>query len=209
VELDDQLRLLGFNIQHGMVVQEEEEEPPYHFTTYHSGASSNSYQDDGASSSHHEGATSWPSWPSWDWSPLRPKAYAWGEVRRRFTHLHIIFCRTFVYSCFTFSSVLVLISTFPKHKKTKNISIVSLYLVLWFSTFGLLYLLFSVCYLKNPKIFCFVCYFLLLLFQKLKTPKIFVVLLRFCKVVAEFSSPLLHWSLVFTLYYSSRTSEEQ
>jgi hypothetical protein len=66
VELDDQLRLLGFNIQHGMVVQEEEEEPPYHFTTYHSGESSSSYQDDGASSSHYGGATSWQSWPSWD-----------------------------------------------------------------------------------------------------------------------------------------------
>jgi hypothetical protein len=66
VELDDQFRLLGFNIQHGVAVQEEEEEPPYHFTTYHSGASSNSYQDNGASSSHHEGATLWQSWPSWD-----------------------------------------------------------------------------------------------------------------------------------------------
>jgi hypothetical protein len=65
-ELDDQLRLLGFNIQHGMVVQEEEEEPAYHFTTYHSGASSNSYQDDGVSLSHYGGATSWTSWPSWD-----------------------------------------------------------------------------------------------------------------------------------------------
>jgi hypothetical protein len=66
VELDDQLRLLGFNIQHGVVVQEEEEEPAYHFTTYHSGGSSNSYQDDGASSSHYGGATSFTSWPSWD-----------------------------------------------------------------------------------------------------------------------------------------------
>jgi hypothetical protein len=65
-ELDDQLRLLGFNIQHGVVVQEEEEEPAYHITMYHSGASSNSYQDDGASSSHHGGATSFTSWPSWD-----------------------------------------------------------------------------------------------------------------------------------------------
>jgi hypothetical protein len=62
VELDDQLRLLGFNIQHGAVVQEEEEEPAYHFTTYHSEASSNSYQEDGSSSSYYGGATSWPSW---------------------------------------------------------------------------------------------------------------------------------------------------
>jgi hypothetical protein len=65
-ELDERLRVLGFNVQHGIVDQEEEEEPAYHFTTYHSGASSSSYQDDGASSSHYGGATSWPSWPSWD-----------------------------------------------------------------------------------------------------------------------------------------------
>jgi hypothetical protein len=65
-ELDEQLRLLGFNVQHGIVDQEEEEEPAYHFTTYHSGASLSSYQDDGASSSHYGGATSWPSWPSSD-----------------------------------------------------------------------------------------------------------------------------------------------
>jgi hypothetical protein len=65
-ELDERLRVLGFDVQHGIVDQEEEEEPAYHFTTYHSGASSSSYQDDGASSSHYGGATSWPSWPSWD-----------------------------------------------------------------------------------------------------------------------------------------------
>jgi hypothetical protein len=65
-ELDDQLRLLGFNIQHGAVVQEEEEAPTYDYTTYYTGASSSSYQDDGASSSHYGGATSWLSWPSWD-----------------------------------------------------------------------------------------------------------------------------------------------
>jgi hypothetical protein len=47
-----------------------------------------------------------------------------------------------------------------------------------------------VCYLKNPKIFCFVCYFLLFLFQKLKTPKIFVVLLWFCKVCCRVQSPV-------------------
>jgi hypothetical protein len=102
-----------------------------------------------------------------------------------------------------------LFSLLPKHKKTKNISVVSLYLVLWFATLGLLYLLFSVCYLKNPKIFCFVCYFFLPLFQKSKTPKILLFFFGFVKFVAEFSSPLLHWSLVFTLYYSSHTSEKQ
>jgi hypothetical protein len=65
-ELDEQLRLLGFNIQHGVVVQEEEEAPAYDYTTYHTGASSTSYQDEGTSLSHFGGATSWLSWPSWD-----------------------------------------------------------------------------------------------------------------------------------------------
>jgi hypothetical protein len=64
-ELDERLRVLGFNIQHGVVDQEEEEEPAYHYTTYHSGASSSSYLDEGTSS-HFGGATSWPSWLSWD-----------------------------------------------------------------------------------------------------------------------------------------------
>jgi hypothetical protein len=44
-ELDERLRVLGFNVQHGVVDQEEEEEPAYHYTTYHSGAPSSSYQD--------------------------------------------------------------------------------------------------------------------------------------------------------------------
>jgi hypothetical protein len=61
-ELDEQHRLLGFNVQHGIVDQEEEEEPAYHYTTYHTGASSSSYQDEGASSSYFGDATSWPSW---------------------------------------------------------------------------------------------------------------------------------------------------
>jgi hypothetical protein len=61
-ELDEQLRLLGFNVQHGVVDQEEEEEPAYHYTTYHTGASSSSYQDEGASSSYFGDTTSWPSW---------------------------------------------------------------------------------------------------------------------------------------------------
>jgi hypothetical protein len=46
-ELDEQLRVLGFNVQHGVVDQEEEEEPAYHYTTYHTGAPSSSYQDEG------------------------------------------------------------------------------------------------------------------------------------------------------------------
>jgi hypothetical protein len=61
-ELDEQLRLLGFHIQHGVVDQEEEEASADHYTTYYTGASSSSYQDEGTSSSHFRGATSWPSW---------------------------------------------------------------------------------------------------------------------------------------------------
>jgi hypothetical protein len=61
-ELDEQLRLLGFNVQHGVVDQEEEEEPAYHYTTYHTGAPSSSYQDEGASLSYFWDATLWPSW---------------------------------------------------------------------------------------------------------------------------------------------------
>jgi hypothetical protein len=65
-ELDEQLRLLGFHVQYGVVDQEEEEASADHYTTYYTGASSSSYQDEGTSSSHLGGATSWPSWPSWD-----------------------------------------------------------------------------------------------------------------------------------------------
>jgi hypothetical protein len=61
-ELDERLRVLSFNIQHGVVDQEEEEEPAYHYTMYHSGAPSSSYQDEGASSSYFGDATSWSSW---------------------------------------------------------------------------------------------------------------------------------------------------
>jgi hypothetical protein len=61
-ELDEQLRLLGFHVQHGAVDQEEEEVSADHYTAYHAGASSSSYQDEGTSLSHFGGATSWPSW---------------------------------------------------------------------------------------------------------------------------------------------------
>jgi hypothetical protein len=61
-ELDERLRVLRFNVQHGVVDQEEEEEPTYHYTTYHSEAPSSSYQDEGASSSYFGDATSWLSW---------------------------------------------------------------------------------------------------------------------------------------------------
>jgi hypothetical protein len=119
------------------------------------------------------------------------------------------FVGSFVYSYFAFFIVLVLVFISSKtQKEQKYFRCFSLFGSLVFHPWVVL-LAISVCYLKNPKIFCFVCYFLPLLLQKLKTPKIFVVLLRFCKVVAEFSLPLLHWSLVFTLSYSSHASEEQ
>src|SRR4051812_32051892 len=64
---------------------------------------------------------------------------------------------------------------FPKHKKTKNISVVSL----WFFVFGLLNLIVSLLF-ENPKIFRFVCFCSCL--SKIENPKIFCVLLWFCKV---------------------------
>jgi hypothetical protein len=42
-ELDEQLRLLGFHVQHGAVDQEEEEAPADHYAVYHTGAPSSSY----------------------------------------------------------------------------------------------------------------------------------------------------------------------
>jgi hypothetical protein len=61
-ELDEQLRVLGFHIQHGAMDQEEEEAPDDHYAVYHTGAPSSSYQDEGASSSYFGDATSWPRW---------------------------------------------------------------------------------------------------------------------------------------------------
>jgi hypothetical protein len=46
-------------------------------------------------------------------------------------------------------------------------------------------------------------------FKNRKPQKYLLFFFSFVKFVAEFSFPLLHWSLVFTLYYSSHTSEEQ
>jgi hypothetical protein len=56
-ELDEQLRLLGFHVQHDEVDQEEEEELADHYAAYHTGAPSSSYQDEGASSSYFGDAT--------------------------------------------------------------------------------------------------------------------------------------------------------
>jgi hypothetical protein len=46
-------------------------------------------------------------------------------------------------------------------------------------------------------------------FKNRKPQKYLLLFFGFVKFVAEFSLPLLHWNLVFTLYYSSHTSEEQ
>jgi hypothetical protein len=47
-----------------------------------------------------------------------------------------------------------------------------------------------VCSLKNPKYFALFAFFLLFLLQKFKNPKIFVVLLWFCKVSCRVQSPV-------------------
>jgi hypothetical protein len=46
-------------------------------------------------------------------------------------------------------------------------------------------------------------------FKNRKPQKYLFFFFGFVKFVAEFSLSLPHWSLVFTLYYSSHTSEEQ
>src|SRR4051794_41178529 len=122
-----------------------------------------------------------------------------GRYADNHTHLHIVFCRSIIYPCLVFFFLLLVqfYFCFPKHKKTKNISVVSL----WFFVFGLLNLLVSLLF-ENPKIFYFLCF--VLAFQKSKTQKYFVFFFGFVKFVAEFSGPwLLHWSLVIILYYSS------
>ena len=62
-ELDEQLGLLGFHVQHDSEHQEDGHEAPSEdYTVHYTGASSSSYQDEGPSSSYFGGATSWPSW---------------------------------------------------------------------------------------------------------------------------------------------------
>jgi hypothetical protein len=61
-ELDEQLGLLGFHVQHGAMDQEEEEASADHYAAYHTRAPSSSYQDEGVSSSYFGDITSWPSW---------------------------------------------------------------------------------------------------------------------------------------------------
>jgi hypothetical protein len=96
---------------------------------------------------------------------------------------------------------------FPKHKKTKNISVVSLFVFLDFYLWLALLAIFGLVFEKSKNILLG-CYFLLFLFQKSKTQKYLLFFFGFVKFVAWFSLSLLHWSLVFTLYYSSHTSEK-
>ena len=61
-ELDEQLRLLGFHVQHDSEDQESHEAPFEDYTVHYTGASSSSYQDGDPSSSYFGGTTSWPHW---------------------------------------------------------------------------------------------------------------------------------------------------
>jgi hypothetical protein len=112
-----------------------------------------------------------------------------GEVRWRFTHLPIIFFRSFVYPCFAFFIVLVLISSFQNTKRPKIFP-----LFLFVCLFSFLVLVCFVLYFrfevwKIQKYFAlFAISFVLVL--KIKNPKIFVVLLRFCKVCCRVQSPV-------------------
>ena len=60
-ELDEQLGLLDFHMQHGPVHQEEEA-PSTDHTVRYTGASSSTYQDEGASSSYYGGNAAWSTW---------------------------------------------------------------------------------------------------------------------------------------------------
>ena len=56
-ELDEQLCLLGFHVQHDSEDQESNEVPYVDYTMYYTGASSSTYQGGGPSSSHFGDAT--------------------------------------------------------------------------------------------------------------------------------------------------------
>jgi hypothetical protein len=114
-----------------------------------------------------------------------------GEVCQRLTHLHIIFCRYFVYPWFAFLLfvVLVLISTFQNTKRPKIFPLflfVCLFsFLVWFALFSIFGLVFK----KSKKIL------LCLLFPSIlvsifENSKIFVVLFRFCKVCCRVQSPM-------------------
>jgi hypothetical protein len=100
-------------------------------------------------------------------------------------YIHVLFCFVF----FLFFVFLVLISAFQNIKRPK-IFLLFLFVCL-FSSLALVCFVshFLVWYLKNPKRFCFVCCFLLFLFQISKTQKYLLFFFGFVKFVVEFSLP--------------------
>src|SRR4051812_37282466 len=119
-----------------------------------------------------------------------------GRYADNHSYLHIIFCRSIIYPCFVFFlyfAVPILFLLSKTQKKTKNISVVSLWLSLWFFVFGLLNLLVSLLF-ENPKIFYFLCFCSCL--SKIENPKIFCVLLWFCKVCCR-----VQWSMAAPLEF--------
>jgi hypothetical protein len=110
------------------------------------------------------------------------------------------------------SPSLVFLFLFPLFQNTKRPKIFPLFLFVWF--FSFLPLVCFTCYFrfaiwKIQKYFALFAISFCFCFKNRKPQKYLLFFFGFVKFVAEFSLPLLHWSLVFTLYYSSHTSEEQ
>jgi hypothetical protein len=93
----------------------------------------------------------------------------------------------YIHVLLSFSLFLLFLFPLSKTQKDQKYFHCFSLFVFWFFSFGLLCFLFSVCYLKNPKRFCFVCYVLLFLFQNSKTQKYLLFFSGFVKFVAEFS----------------------
>jgi hypothetical protein len=105
-----------------------------------------------------------------------------------------------------FSFLFLLSKTQKDQKYFRCFSLfVSLVFYLWFALLAIFSLLFE----KSKNILlCLLFPFILI--SKIENPKKYLLFFfGFVKFVVEFSLPLLHWSLVFTLYYSIHTSEEQ
>jgi hypothetical protein len=101
---------------------------------------------------------------------------------------------------------------FPPFQNTKRPKIFLLFLFVYL--FSLLPLVCFTCYFrfaiwKIQKYFALFAISFCFCFKNRKPQKYLLFFFGFVKFVAEFSLPLLHWSLVFTLYYSSHISEEQ
>jgi hypothetical protein len=101
---------------------------------------------------------------------------------------------------------------FPPFQNTKRPKIFLMFLFV--CLFSLLPLVCFSCYFrfaiwKIQKYFALSAISFCFCFKNRKLQKYLLFFFGFVKFVTEFSLPLLHWSLVFTLYYSSHTSEEQ